>query len=61
MPTLPERVHAIVQASEWSRAERRILPAIESEVIAHLADGVGNPFIAEYCRRIVLPALGSIS
>lgn len=55
--TLPEQVHRIITTSEWSRAERRILPLIEDEVLRYLADGEGNQFIAEYCRRVVMPRL----
>jgi hypothetical protein len=56
--TLPDRVHSIlINYPGWSRAERRILPSIEDDVIRYLADGEGNVFIAEFCTRVVIPKL----
>lgn len=60
IPTLPEQVHAIIAGSEWSRAERRMLPQIEDEVITYLADGEGNRFIAQYCEYRVIPMLRAV-
>jgi hypothetical protein len=56
--TLPDRVHSIlINYPGWSRAERRILPSIEDDVIRYLAAGEGNVFIAEFCTRVVIPKL----
>jgi hypothetical protein len=55
--TLPEQVSELLSAYPWSRAERRILPSIENQVIAYLSDGEGNTFIRQLCERYVLPRL----
>jgi len=55
---LPDRARDIVaNYPGWSHAERRILPSIQDDVIRYLADGEGNAFIAEFCARVVMPAL----
>ena len=56
--TLPEQISAIVRGyAYWSRAERRILDSITEQCITYCADGEGNPFIAQFCSRVVIPAL----
>ena len=58
MKPLPERVHDALQAfPHWSRAELRILPTIESNVIEYLADGTGSLFTRMLCEGYVIPAV----
>jgi hypothetical protein len=52
MPTLHERIEAIIRAwPQWSRAERAKMPQIVAEIMEHVKNGTGNGFIAEWCAR----------
>lgn len=49
---LPERIEERVRGyTGWSRAERRRMDELVSEVIAHCSGGNGNRFIASWCDK----------
>jgi hypothetical protein len=39
------------QWPQWSPAERATMDAIGEEILAHVRDGGGNRFLAQWCDR----------
>lgn len=38
---------------QWSRAEQSRIDEIVSEVLDHVCNGAGNPFIREWCDKFI--------
>jgi hypothetical protein len=49
---LAERIQEAIRCyPDWSRAELRRLPDLETEILDHVRNGTGNTFVASWCKR----------
>jgi hypothetical protein len=55
---LHEKCERIIRKwSQWSRAERRKMDDIVTEIMDHVINGGGNAFVVKWCEDVLTPAL----
>lgn len=55
---LNEKCERVIRGwSQWSAAERLRMDDVVEEIMDHVRNGGGNPFVASWVNRVLLPAI----